>query len=271
MNEDVASLVEKAVMEEQAQPELTDEGHDWPTAEQIGRSPTALEAAGTLAGSPDPRVRAVAAHVLSGMVNGNDDGLQVAEAVRVLDEMLQGSDDVHVAWSIADALRLAWHPDAIRPLLRLERSPAANTRRSVAEGLSGAMSGRVDPDGVEALIRLSTDPDLDVRDWATFSLAQLDDDSPALRTALRARLDDPDYDIRSEALVGLAQRQDRSVIDRVAMELQADNVGKLVVEAAAELAEPDLLQPLLALERWWDVDPELLRRAIDASRSSSSA
>jgi hypothetical protein len=59
-------------------------------------------------------------------------------------------------------------------------------------------------------------------------------------------------------VVGLAQRQDRSVSDRTAAELQAESVGTLVVEAAAQFAEPQLLEPLLALEQWWDVDPQLL-------------
>jgi HEAT repeat protein len=271
MNEDVSRLVEKGVAEERSEPERTDDGHDWPAAEQIGRSPNALAAAETLARSPDPLARAAAAHMLSVIVNGNDDRLQVAKAVRLLDQMLEGSDHLHLDWSIADALRLAWHPDAVRPLLRLEQSPSANIRRSVAEGLSGAMSDQIVPGGVEALIRLSADPEAAVRNWATFSLAQLTNDSPEVRRALWARVDDPDYDTRSEALVGLAERKDRVVADRIASELQAESVGKLVVEAAAQLAEPKLLQPLLALEPWWDVDPELLRRAIDASRRASGA
>jgi hypothetical protein len=43
-------------------------------------------------------------------------------------------------------------------------------------------------------------------------------------------------------------------------------VGKLAVEAATYLADAQLLPPLLALERWWDVDPELLADAIAACR-----
>jgi HEAT repeat protein len=266
MNDDMASLIEEALAQEHAEPDRTDDGHDWPAAEQMGRSPNALAAARTLAQAPDPAARAAAAHALGVAMNGNDDRTQVAEAVRLLAEMLHESHDLHLDWSIADALRLAWHPEAISPLVSLERSESPRIRRSVAEGLSGAMSDHVVPAGIEALIRLSLDPESEVRNWATFSLAQMDHDAPEVRSALWARTDDPDYDTRSEALLGLAELHDRRVAERIATELRSGRVGKLVVEAAARLAEPDLLQPLLALRSWWDIDSELLDRAIGASR-----
>jgi HEAT repeat protein len=128
------------------------------------------------------------------------------------------------------------------------------------------MCEQVVPAGVEALVRLSQDPEVPVRDWATFSLAQTDHDSPAVRDALRARAEDPDEETRWEAVVGLARRHDPEALPRVAAGLRAGVVGKLVVEAAEELGDPSLLEPLLALQAWWDVDPLLLARAIEASR-----
>jgi HEAT repeat protein len=269
MNDDLTTLAERAVGEERAQPELIDDGHDWPTAEEIGSSEHAARVAQLLIESPDPAALSAAAHVLGTMVNGHPE--HAVQATHTLSRLLAEAQHPHLEWSIADALRLAWHASAVEPLLRLEGSASANVRRSVAEGLGSAMSDQVVPAGVEALVRLSQDPDESVRDWATFSLAQLGDDSPAVRAALRAGADDPDYDTRCEALLGLARRRDRDAVERVATELRTGRVGKLVVEAAAELGDPGLLEPLLGLQGWWDVDPELLARAIDASRSGAHA
>jgi HEAT repeat protein len=269
LNDELAVLADRVADEEHAQPELIDDGHDSPTAEEIGRSEHAMRVAELLSASPDPLARSAAAHVLGTMVNGHPE--HAVEATQALSRLLADARHPHLEWSIADGLRLAWHSDAVEPLLRLEHSASANVRRSIAEGLGSAMSGQLVPSGVEALIRLSQDPDESVRNWATFSLAQLDDDSLQVRAALRARVDDPDYDTRSEALAGLARRHDREAVEGMARELRADNVGRLVVEAAAQLGDPSLLEPLLELQTWWDVDPELLVRAIDASRGVAGA
>jgi hypothetical protein len=39
----------------------------------------------------------------------------------------------------------------------------------------------------------------------------------------------------------------------------------LAVEAAEALASAELRQHLVNLQRWWDVDPQLLARAVTAS------
>ncbi|MCA9259834.1 MAG: HEAT repeat domain-containing protein [Planctomycetales bacterium] len=66
---------------------------------------------------------------------------------------------------------------------------------------------------IASLLSLSTDADSNVRDWATFPLAQQTEaDSSAIRDALAARLADVDADTRGEALVGLANRGDSRAI-----------------------------------------------------------
>jgi HEAT repeat protein len=67
------------------------------------------------------------------------------------------------------------------------------------------------PAAIEALLELSRDSDVDVRNWATFALgSQIDVDTPQIREALRNRLSDSDEDTRSEALCGLARRKTRA-------------------------------------------------------------
>ena len=48
-------------------------------------------------------------------------------------------------------------------------------------------------------------------------------------------------------------------------ELGSDKFGTLAVEAAETLASAELRQQLVNLQRWWDVDPQLLASAIAAS------
>ena len=79
-------------------------------------------------------------------------------------------------------------------------------------------------------------------------------------------MDDDNQDARDEAILGLARRRDPRALPVVFARLQDDAVGKLAVEAATYLADAQLLAPLLALEHWWDADPELLADAIAACR-----
>jgi HEAT repeat protein len=108
------------------------------------------------------------------------------------------------------------------------------------------------------------DSDPYVRDWATFSIAMTDEDSPIVCNALLQRLDDTDFDTRSEAAVGLAKRRIQAGIEPLIAYLQSDHVGVLFVEAAEMYADRRLKPALLGLRKWWDVDAELLDRAIAA-------
>jgi HEAT repeat protein len=96
-------------------------------------------------------------------------------------------------------------PRAIPALLELREHPDAGVRFGVVFGLSGYET----PEAIDGLIALSSDTDEHVRDWSTFGLGQLiEADTPAIRAALRARLDDPCIDARDEAIEGLASRRE---------------------------------------------------------------
>jgi HEAT repeat protein len=95
---------------------------------------------------------------------------------------------------------------------------------------------------------LAADEDSDVRDWATFGLAQqITLDTPAIREVLARRLTDSDDDTRAEAIVGLAERGDeRAVAPLVAM-IDGGWEGMLIRQAVEALRHPDVLAALTRL------------------------
>jgi HEAT repeat protein len=92
------------------------------------------------------------------------------------------------------------------------------------------------PQSVQGLLKLSSDVDADVRDWAVFGLAvQGDTDSTEIREALLRCLDDPNEDVREEAAVGLGKRQDRRLIPKLRTMLDEPELKVRVAEASAAL------------------------------------
>ncbi len=76
-----------------------------------------------------------------------------------------------------------------------------------------ASGGDNRPESVAALVRLTSDPDRKVRDWALFSLGSCcTADSAEIREALRMRLTDPHLDARHEALWGLVRRKEKEAM-----------------------------------------------------------
>jgi HEAT repeat protein len=108
------------------------------------------------------------------------------------------------------------------------------------------------------------DPEPLVREWATFSLSITEQDTPEIRSALLERLRDDDFQTRSEAAIGLANRKEPAAIDLLIEHLQSDRVGQLYVEAAEIYADRRLRPALVALSKWWDIDQELLEKALAA-------
>ena len=149
-------------------------------------------------------------------------------------------------------------PRALDTFLGCKDHSDPEVRFAVAANLPSAMGREEDPRGVAALIQLSDDPEEEVRDWATMSLGvRLDADTAELRDALARRLRDRAGDVAGEAMVGLARRGDPRAFDAIMAALASEEpeAGNLVVEAAAELADPRLHPALLALrERGWARD-----------------
>lgn len=132
----------------------------------------------------------------------------------------------------------------------------------MAGGMGAADPECADPETdqqvIDTLMQLLVDSEPEARDWATFSLAMTEKDNPQLRDALLERMEDTDFNTRSEAAVGLAKRKDPRGIPLLLACLMSDRVGVLYVVAAGLYANPSLKPALVALQRWWDVYPELL-------------
>lgn len=135
-------------------------------------------------------------------------------------------------------------------------SLATHPHEDVRFGVVFALLGHTDQRSIETLVELSSDEDVDVRDWATFGLGtQIEEDSEEIRAALRARLEDSDPETRWEAIVGLAQRDRASVRAILLEELADDNPQRCWFDAAAEAKDPALLPRLREIrERLDDVD-----------------
>ena len=185
-----------------------------------------------------------------------------AESFDLLRSMLQVGEQADVLQAALVGLSHHGNADAVPFACEFSTHPDPEVRHAAVL----ALTGHETPPAIDCLISLCDDVDAHVRDWATCALgSQCELDTPAIRDALSQRLKDPDDDARGEALVGLAQRNDERVIAALKKELSSESVGKLAIEAAEAIASKELHSYLIALREWWDVDPELLERAIAAS------
>ncbi len=218
--------------------------------------------------SKNPEDRCIGADVLAQL--GWEDKTFDDESVEILIELLNDSDN-DVIYCAAVGLGHRGSPASISYLLKLIDHKDAQVRYGITFGLCG----QEDEAAIEALIKLSKDSDFDVRNWAVFGLgSQNDIDTPSIREALLERLNDENHEIRGEALVGLARRKDKRVFDALLKEWELDSVSMLSLEAAEELANPNLIPHLLEIESSLDLSDderfcEQLRGAIAACEGTT--
>jgi HEAT repeat protein len=172
-----------------------------------------------------------------------------------------GEEDPDVLVGIVRALNGAMDERGLPVLVALAAHADVDVRHLVAASLPMVMGDLPEPAVIDALIRLGTDDDPDVRDWATFALGTLTDaDSEAVRAALWARIPDSNAEARDEAVVALARRKDPRMPGIVADLLAEPSVGALIFQAAAHVADP----ALLALLRRFDLTDEEVLSAVQA-------
>lgn len=236
---------------------LTDVDEDaaWKAVSELQRrgDRDVFDRACRLCTAEDAQARCVGADILGqlGVQLGRPGRAFHEETIAVLLRMLEQEQDPKVLHSVAIALGHRQDPRAIEPLVGFKNHPDEFVRYGVVHGLLG----HGDELAVQTLIELSTDPDADVRDWATCGLGSvIEADTPAIRAALFARLTDEDGDTRGEAMVGLARRHDRRMVEPLLNDLKAGWFGSLLAEAAAEIGDPRLHPVLVRLREEWEGD-----------------
>ena len=126
-------------------------------------------------------------------------------------------------------------------ILRYQDSPVQRVRYAATFAL-----GCFPNDGrsIEGLLKLTSDPEDENRDWAVFGLGVMGNtDSPEIREALLRCLSDKDEDVREEAAVGLGKRRDRRMIPALLKMLEDPGLKVRVAEAAAAFLGMDKEPP----------------------------
>jgi len=191
--------------------------------------------------SDDPRKRARAANVLcqlrraplSNGSAGEAERLFPDESYRLIANMLATEQDHLVLECAISALGHLGYDKALPLIVRFQDHPDENVRFAVAFSLCCFPD---DPRSVAGLLKLTRDPDTEVRDWAAFGLGVLGDaDAPEIRDALLGCLNDADEDVSEEAAVGLGKRQDQRVIPRLRAMLDDPEISPRIQDAVAGL------------------------------------
>jgi len=228
---------------------LTGDGEDdaaWAAVKKLHLigSQEVLEKAIALTHSDLPDHRARGADILAqlGVAPLKHSNSFIPERLHALTQLLRTESDLEVVRSAIVALGHLEAAEGIRDVLKFAEHPNENIRYAVAISLPTGLGD--EPGVISTLIKLMSDSDSDVRDWATFGLGtQSDADSDRIREALYQRLQDTDEDTRAEAVVGLAKRRDLRVLPVIIEELERDEYGVLYEEAASHLLELDDVRP----------------------------
>ena len=110
-----------------------------------------------------------------------------------------------------------------------------------------ALTGSDEADrNLQRLITMIKDPAPENRDWAALLLAQEDVDTSDVRTALMEAAQDENAIVRAEAILGLAHRDKTAALPFLRNELAGDAVALPILEAAAVVADPTLVDDLRA-------------------------
>ncbi len=241
----------------------TDEETQWNAVSvlQFRGNQEVFEAASALCKSLTPEERSLGARILGQL--GIPERTFPEQSTEILLQLLSQEETADVLCATGIALGHLRAEKAIPALAALKNHPDAEVRY----GVVGGLLCQEDEQAIQTLIELSSDQDWDVRNWATFGLgSMIETNTEAVRDALFQRLmQEPageGDEIYGEALVGLATRKDRRLINPLAQELNAGCVGVLAVEAAETIGAPELYDALVSLRDWWDVNRELLERAI---------
>lgn len=224
-----------------------DDDQRWEAVRQLHRLGTrdVLEIAAEWCHSADPLMRARGADVIAqlGKTAEHPSNNFPQESFAVIEELVRMETEIRPLSSGIFALGHLDNAGAVALATRYQAHPDFAVRYAVTCTLGSYPN---DAESIAGLLKLTADPDPDVRDWATFGLGVLGDaNTPEIRDALATRLLDTNQDAREEALVGLAKRQDRRTVPFLLDWLKKPDPGSRVIEAASlmlamEQDEPEL-------------------------------
>lgn len=141
--------------------------------------------------------------------------------------------------------------------------PKSNFLKAVAAGEAPLSGSEWAEENLDKLIELTRDEDLSNRDWATFLLAQGENNISVVKDALLRAANDENDIVRAEAVLGLAKRDVQLALPFVQEALQADAVSVSTFEAAAICAHSSLIPGLRIWAKPSD-DPFLDETAAEA-------
>jgi HEAT repeat protein len=195
-----------------------------------------FEHAAAWCASDDPLKRARGADILCQLREKSELTFR-DESYAQLTRMLEKEQDPVVLNSIIHGLGHLNNAIATPPILRYLDHPDRMIRFAVTCALGSFPN---EARSVEGLLKLTSDPDEEIRDWAVFGLGVLGNaDSPEIREALLRCLTDANENVREEAAVGLGKRRDKRLVPALRIMLAADDFSVRVGEAAAALAGMD--------------------------------
>jgi hypothetical protein len=216
--------------------------------------------------SGDETLQRVAADILSQL--GCLEGQPFKEAaLAALARMNATASDPDLISSIVMAFGFQYDQAGIPEIIRHVGHEETFVRDAVTHALGKSFVGAegwvsVLHPGVEALIRLTRDDDDEVRNWATFGLAQLQVDGEAVRLCLRDRLTDPHEETRGEAIDGLVRRHDPILFSWIQQGLASPDFVPFVVPAALCFGSPLSFPLLKTLVGHPDYDKNTLEAAL---------
>ncbi|MEV4611421.1 HEAT repeat domain-containing protein [Kitasatospora sp. NPDC049258] len=208
---------------------------------------TALRLGTRLLSDPGPAARAVGCRLLR-RAGGLHEEVRAPAATALLAHLPAEADRTVRRLAVA-ALGATQDERAVAQLVSLAEDVDPEVREAVARSLASVAPELPGDPEVPALIRLTTDPEPEVRNWATFALGfQLEVDTPAVRAALWARAGDSYHQARAEGVRGLAVRHDPRAVRPLGELLAWSGGDPLTLRAAAVLGAAELLPGLRALD-----------------------
>jgi hypothetical protein len=187
------------------------------------------------------------------------------EVVRLLSGAASSETSPALLQSIAYALGHIYSIAAMPAIYKLSFHANEGVRYAATMGYSSGLDvdgENLEPRYVQRVIELTRDSDPDIRDWATFAIAQqiplAEVDNNEIRQALIDRTHDRHFDTKSEAYIGLANRGDISQVEQfgdwLAVRSMAGPLGKLNIEASGKFGSPSFYSSLLKIREWWGDD-----------------